>query len=297
MQWLHRNFQVIVIESANWRLAPGVHATWRQRLQSIAYERINRFFTDRVDLAIFTQQEYRESLRTRRLESAHVIEATWIDSNWVVNDDALRQREQALAARPSGMLRLMFAGRLTPAKGITWLVDVLAALGAEDRARVHLDIYGEGPAGAALQEAICQSGLQEQVRMCGSLAYGASFLAALSDHDALIVPSLSDEQPRVVYDAYSQGVPVIASATPGLAQCVQHEATGWLFPVSDAESLCRILRQLAADPSALACAGRNAVNAARQRTHSEMHRRRWQLLSDGLAAWQRSTVSASAAGN
>jgi glycosyltransferase involved in cell wall biosynthesis len=286
MQWLHRNFQVILIESANWRVSTGVPSTWRQRWRAVVYERINRFFTDRADLCIFTQPEFRDSMRRRRVEQAHVIEATWIDQAWVVSDDVLDGRSRAIVARRGGPLRLMFAGRLTPSKGIDWLVETVAGWSSENRPAVSLTIYGDGPSRASLSDAITRHGLHERVRLGGSLAYGAPFLAALAEHDALIVPSLSDEQPRVVYDAYSQGVPVIASDTPGLAQCVEHGVTGWLFSAADAGGLGRLLERLAAEPSLIASAGRAAVKVARRQTHREMHRRRWKLLAEGLAAWR-----------
>lgn len=285
MQWLHRNFQVILIESATWRLAPGVAANWRQRLRSVVNERINRYFTERADLALFTQEGYRRTLRTRRLENAHVIEATWIDQAWVVDDGVLARRTEMLAARASSPLRLMFAGRLTQAKGILWLVESMADWPESLRDRLQLDIFGDGPLATELSDAVARLGLQSCVHLCGSLAYGAPFLAELSRHDLLIVPSLSDEQPRVVYDAYSQGLPVIASDTPGLAQCVNDGASGWLFPVGDKDALAALLGRLGSDRPAIAEAGRQAVGVARRMTHREMHRRRWRLLSRALAAW------------
>ena len=45
----------------------------------------------------------------------------------------------------------------------------------------------------------------------------------------MLVPNLGDEQPRIVYDAYSQAVPVLASATPGLKACVEEGVTGRFF--------------------------------------------------------------------
>lgn len=284
MQWLHRNFRVVVIESAAWRLAPGVAANWRRRWRAAIYERINRFVTNRADLAIFTQPEYLRSLRTRGLENAHVIEASWIDAQWIIDDAGRTAREAGLIARAGAPLRLMFAGRLVPEKGIEWLVQAIGD--ARDRIGVELDIYGDGPSKSAVLGLIERLGLGHAVRWRGSLAYGAPFLAALREHDALVVPSFSDEQPRVVYDAYSQGVAVLASATRGLMQCVEHDRTGWLFAPGDAGALVSLLRRLAEDPTLLVHAGRAGIETARSRTHRAMHERRWALLQEGLARWR-----------
>ena len=52
------------------------------------------------------------------------------------------------------------------------------------------------------------------------LAYGEPFFAMLRGHDLMAVPSLSDEQPRVIFDGFAQALPVIASDTPGIVECV-----------------------------------------------------------------------------
>ena len=102
--------------------------------------------------------------------------------------------------------------------------------------------------------------------------------------DALLVPSLADEQPRVVYDAYSQALPVLASATPGLATCVQEGVTGRLFAPADAVALAETIASAARDPAALQPLGLAALEAARAMTHQEMHRRRHALIAAALAA-------------
>src|SRR5437763_3525524 len=54
------------------------------------------------------------------------------------------------------------------------------------------------------------------LRLLDPVPPGAPFLALVRRYHALLLPSLSDEQPRVVLDAASQAVPAIASDTDGL---------------------------------------------------------------------------------
>ena len=82
-----------------------------------------------------------------------------------------------------------------------------------------------------------------RVGILGTVAYGAPLLALLRTYDAVIVPSISDEQPRIVFDAYSQAVPILASNTPGLRSCVRDGETGLLTKPNDARALAETLRQ------------------------------------------------------
>ena len=41
--------------------------------------------------------------------------------------------------------------------------------------------------------------------MRGMLAYGESFFQMLQTHDVMLVPSVTDEQPRIIYDSFAAG--------------------------------------------------------------------------------------------
>ena len=53
--------------------------------------------------------------------------------------------------------------------------------------------------------------------------------------DVLVVPSLwEDPLPRVIYEAYAHGIPVIGSQRGGIPEAIDHNVTGLLFdPVND----------------------------------------------------------------
>ena len=99
----------------------------------------------------------------------------------------------------------------------------------------------------------------------------------------MLVPSLADEQPRIVYDAFSQALPVLASATPGLQACVSDGVDGRLFRPADPDALADAVRWAAADADALQQMGLAALATARAMTHQEMHRRRHVLIARTLA--------------
>ena len=109
---------------------------------------------------------------------------------------------------------------------------------------------------------MAQAHAELSIRFHGELPYGAEFLDAIGHHDVLVVPNLSDEQPRIVYDAYSQGLPVMAAATSGLKQRVVDGETGILFPPADWAALKQEIAALAMNRDRLAELARKATERA-----------------------------------
>jgi glycosyltransferase involved in cell wall biosynthesis len=266
---------VIIVESAFWRLQPGVRERWTRRVRAAISERINRWCVNHADLAIFTQQAYLDTLRTRDRARAHVIHASWIDSSVLLEPSDAAALWQSKPTQ--GPLRLLFVGRLTTGKGVDVLLDALQALGAQGVA-VQLDILGQGELRERCEQVAASLPAPAGLRLLGSLDYGPAFFALFRDYHLLVVPSVTDEQPRVVYDAYSQALPVIASDTPGLLDCVEDGVTGVLLPSGDPLALAATLARLSVDPAALAALGLAGLQAAYRLTHQEMHERRRRLL-------------------
>jgi len=80
--------------------------------------------------------------------------------------------------------------------------------------------------------------------------------------DVLVVPSLWYESgPTVVYEAWRNGLAVVASDVGGLAECVVNGDNGLLVPRGDSRSLAEAIRALIDDRSLVSrlAAGRPAV--------------------------------------
>ena len=271
---------LMVVESAFWRIPAGQEASTKDRLRAILTEWLGRFFVNRADLLIFTQPAYRDSLLTTGRGKSVIMPATWIGEDDILSTDEARN---SWAAKPAADgLRLLFVGRLVPAKG----VDVmLAALEQIDRrgTSIRVDVIGEGPRRDRCV-AVSQKMKSVETAVLDPVPYGPEFFELLRGYHAIIVPSLSDEQPRLVFDAFSQSMPVLASRTNGLTPHVIEGETGRLFEVGDVDSLVNCLIEVAANPEDLQRLGMNGLDAARNLTHRAMHERRWQILVDHFGA-------------
>lgn len=269
------------IESSDWRLGrgDGSASRWR-RFKAWAGERMNRAALGLTDIAFFTHEAYLDDLMPQRARG-HVLHASWIDEAAVLARADARARWQARPPRP---LRAVFAGRLQEDKGVAVLLEALQALRREGSVALDCAIVGAGPLAAQCREHAALSDGRVSLRVLDPVPYGAPLFTLLQGFDVLVVPSLTDEQPRVVYDAYSQALAVLASATPGLATCVHDGVTGRLFAAGDAAALAAALRELARQPQALEPWALAGLEMARSMTHQAMHRRRHALIADALAA-------------
>ena len=60
--------------------------------------------------------------------------------------------------------------------------------------------------------------------------------------DILVLPSVwPDPQPRVTFEAFSYGVPVIGSRAGGIPEEIDEGRTGWLFDAGSAEALAEVI--------------------------------------------------------
>jgi glycosyltransferase involved in cell wall biosynthesis len=275
-RWQHK-FCLINVESATWRLEPGMPQPLSAKLRAAVTETVNRWCLSQADLALFTQDGYRRTLLPKNPEQGYVINASWIDAENVISEEqAIASWHQKNQAQPS-VLRLLFAGRLVAAKGVKVLLAAMAQL-SQQGIPVELDILGQGELVEACQEASHQIQSPAKVKLLGTVAYGPEFFELLRNYHALVVPSLSDEQPRIVYDAYSQAVPVLASDTAGIRACVEEGKTGKLVPANDAIALANVMRWAFQHRPELEQMGMSTLTIARSFTHQEMHRQRWQIL-------------------
>lgn len=275
-------FHLIIVESTPWRLIPDSQYSWRKQLRAVITERLNRTCLSRVDLAIFTQEEYRRSLLPRHIELGHVIHASWVDEAVIPSQDELVAAWQARVKEWAKPLRIAFVGRLTPAKGVHILLKAVEKLAAEGMP-IELNLLGTGELESSCKEASSQMPPWARIQLCGTISYGEPFFAWLRRADFVVVPNLSDEQPRIVYDAYSQGLPVIASRTPGLISCVTDGVTGKLVSTGDYAALKEAICWAADCPQAMVDMGVSAARHARGMTHQLMHRTRLGLLNAALA--------------
>jgi glycosyltransferase involved in cell wall biosynthesis len=166
----------------------------------------------------------------------------------------------------------VFAGRLSPEKGVDTLIRAVAratGLGALAPGGVILDIAGDGPERGAL-EALARSEAPGRVRFRGRLA--REELQALVREAVLsVVPSRwYENQPLAVLESFALGVPVLSTDLGGLPELVD-ESTGWVVGANDPEAMGRVLAAALADPEDAFLRGTRARRFVEERHDPKSH--------------------------
>lgn len=268
-----------VIESAPWNAesavarAAGGRPGPLRRARSIFLDICVRAVMRLSHVRFATTQHYRQKY-ARGLCDVHVVAANWLPAGAGRQASELSSDWQRRMAEPR--LQVGSFSRLVPEKGLTLLLEAVRTLKTES-APVDIRIFGEGPLAAEVAEvAKAAAEFNGGVRAydMGVVAYGPDFFEAVRSMDVIVVPTLGDEQPRIIIDAASQGVPVLASAVVGVRELVEDGATAILVPVGDAHALADAIRHLQADKARLRDVGLAAWRALGDSDHSAMHLRR-----------------------
>lgn len=98
----------------------------------------------------------------------------------------------------------------------------------------------------SLKQAIKEQGLDEIVKLLG---HRSDVRALMSQADAVILPSETEGFPRAIWEAMILRCPVIATPAGGILDLIQHEQTGLIIPLGDAEALADAVERLAEDPA------------------------------------------------
>lgn len=152
-------------------------------------------------------------------------------------------------------------GRLHQNKGFALLLEALAMT-----REVQLAIAGDGPLLGVLEERARDLGLTDRVRFLG---WCDDVPGLLSQADFLMCSSLHEPLGNVVIEAWSAGLPVIATTSDGPAALIEDEVNGLLVPLPDQPgggpaALAAAIERLSASPELrrdLGQAGRRAYEA------------------------------------
>ena len=144
-----------------------------------------------------------------------------------------------------GIIRLVFAGRVYPEKGLLILLDALQGL---DESKITLDIYGQVDDKAYEQECKRKCDGKNNIQWRGLLD-NKNIMAAFAQYDLLVLPSMIAEMaPLVIREAFAAGIPVIGTNCGGIAEEIGHEYNGFLFEMGDVEGLRKVLHHIIGHP-------------------------------------------------
>lgn len=151
---------------------------------------------------------------------------------------------------------LGFVGRLSPEKGLIYLVKAMEAI-VKEFPNVLLLIVGEGVLLEELKRESIALGIERNIRFLGPRSDINEILGIL---DIFVLPSLREGLPLVLLEAAVASLPIIATDVGGNNQVVKHGINGLLVKHGDAAPICDALRQLILNDKMRQGFGRKSYN-------------------------------------
>jgi glycosyltransferase involved in cell wall biosynthesis len=202
------------------------------------------------------------------------------------------QGRDADGARSALPLRLLFAGSITPAKGVDVAVRALGHLVARGCRDVTLSVLGYCPDRDfvdSLKRLAGEGGFADRVHFRGPVGR-EEMPAVYAAHDVLLFTSVAQEGfPLTILEAMASGLAVVSSVTGGHGEILEDGRNALTYPAGDAGELAGRIRILLDQPALarrLAEAGRTMVR--REHSLERMVERYDRLFRDlmGASRWE-----------
>ncbi|MGH8906933.1 MAG: glycosyltransferase family 4 protein [Egibacteraceae bacterium] len=184
-------------------------------------------------------------------------------------DPSFRSETLRASLVGDGELLIGYVGRLAAEKRVGLLAHLRGIEGC------RLVVVGAGPARARLQRAL------PEAAFLGFLT-GPELSAAYASLDIFVHTGANETFCQAAQEAMASGVPVVAPASGGLLDLIEHGRSGWLWPAEDPTALREAVTLLAAEPARRALLGRRARESVAVRS--------WNALGDELLGHYRAAI-------
>jgi glycosyltransferase involved in cell wall biosynthesis len=224
-----------------------------------------------ADLSLLKGQDLME-LYSSYARNAKMHHDTSFVTEEILDQDTLDARVRGFLQRDRPV-KYVYCGRMVARKGCDHSIQIIAAaqqMGAD----VRLDFIGDGPDRQKLENLVRTLKAEKFVRFLGSMAYNDNLLRKLSSYDALLFTPLSEDTPRMIFDGYAAGLPLVAYDIPYVQERANEEGTTVLLPFKDVNGSAHIIKEINSNRNQLAALALSARKAAVYHAADVWYRRR-----------------------
>lgn len=200
--------------------------------------RLTPLFTRLCGRAVTVSDGLRNNLIAEHGASAHRLQRIY-NPVYRAEGEQVRPDAAALAARAPIVL---FVGRLNIDKDLPTLLAAFARLKYEG---ATLSIVGDGPLRADLEREAARLGIAARVRFHGYLRDPTT---AYRQARCLALTSKRESFGNVVAEALDHGLAVVATATDGPSEILEHGRFGAVVPIGDVGAIAREIDKSLAEP-------------------------------------------------
>jgi len=239
------------------------------------------FFTRTLQQAmrsslVFVNNEVLLEKWTPYAREIHLTRTSTIDEADIIDSPAGRFRQPPYT--------LLYVGRVEPLKGLEYLLEALATLNAQD-VRYALQIVGSGSDSyvAHLQQKAEELGVAGQVAWQGYRGRD-EILGFYREADCFVLPTLAENLARTIWEAMSQGCPVVTSRLGGQGVFFKHERDLLFCEPQNSQELAYQIGRLASEPGLSQQIVTGGLKLVRANTLQIRSRELIDMVSHSLAA-------------
>jgi glycosyltransferase involved in cell wall biosynthesis len=250
----------------------------KAKLVAFSIQRTTMKLVNMANGVVVVGEGVRKSMKIER-PNTYVETASWINEIEIISESAFEEKISNLTQL--ALPRTIIATRLEPMKGVDLAIEALKHIKKMAGAIPTLSILGKGPLLEDLDQKVKNNHLQNIVSFDGVRTYPDEFFAELKNFELVLLTNLNEEQPRLIFDAISQGlIPICPDSAAYLHLQLPAQI---LYKKGDANSLA--LRWLAlCDTDTIAKLMRQLRPMAFQYTINVMHQKRSSWMANLLAS-------------
>lgn len=146
-----------------------------------------------------------------------------------------------------GIFRVLCVSRITPRKGIRYLIEGFDMLRKKNPSKMELWIIGEGDELPQLRELVQSLGLHSSVKFFGRVEHDKlpSFYGLA---DVFVLPSLNEGMSNTMLEALASGLPIVATVTGGTEELVIDGGNGLYIEKQSSADIALKLERVLLDP-------------------------------------------------
>jgi glycosyltransferase involved in cell wall biosynthesis len=189
---------------------------------------------------------------------------------------------------PSNPLRLLYAGQISPDRGLHTMVEAIGHMARGLRSRVSLSVAGHNGSryGMDVKARVQALGLTDSVSFLGRIPH-ESMPEFYKKHDVLVFPSIREEGlPLTMVEAMLSGCAVVTTGSGGAMEIAALAGLP-LFAKNDSLALSQILARLATHREQVPEIASRGQKIALQEFSFERMMRRWSATLERLNGCQR----------
>jgi glycosyltransferase involved in cell wall biosynthesis len=145
---------------------------------------------------------------------------------------------------------ILSVSRLTPRKGLRYLIQAIKILlentSLTEKAKIELQIIGDGDEKNALEQLANELGISHKVKFLGRILH-ENLASYYAQADIFCLPSLNEGMSNTVLEALATGMPIVATKTGGTEELVRDGENGFFAAQKSAQDLAEKLESLIND--------------------------------------------------